>query len=429
MRDVSRYQDQYQEHDSLDAFLKSSDIVSGLHGIKHHDDVFTDALYWNQNSDVTVVCFNGAGAPAGGARPGFNGTSMFNSWKNANRANFLFLHDATIYAHDNLSLAWYSGSRDFDYQEQLEPIIRKFVGLNRPRHLIFFGVSGGGYAALKFSASFPGSITVAGNPQTNIDQYVDWAKNKYYKNCWPDPNDPQSIDTSGLRRDLVPIYRAGTRNFAYCLVNVDDAHHVDDHLIPLIEASHRHLNVRTLLRHWGTGHTASPPQFFLEFLDELVRRRRSGEIFPDVQGSRLLESRSDVSAVVQAQDHPLSVSLFAGQVRTISPLMFELPVPVKGALELTVRVSSDSADPMRVPVEFRRRGFSVDRYIYGITVTDGGFSAHINWRPGTPSKLRVYIPLDLAVDAVTFRPPEQSPVTIEEVHLVAHSFETPADDL
>lgn len=426
MRDVSKYQDHYQEHDSPDSFLKSSDIVSGLHGIKHHDDVFTDALFWNQNSDVTVVCFNGAGAPAGGVRPGFNGTSMFNSWKNANRANFLFLHDATIYAHEILTLAWYSGSRDFDYQEQLEPIIRKFVSINRPRHLIFFGVSGGGHAALNFSARFPGSIAVAGNPQTNIDHYLDWAKNKYYETCWTDPNNPQAIDTSALRHDLVQTYGAKSMNFAYCLVNIDDGHHVEDHLIPLIEASHRHLNVRTLLRHWGTGHTASPPQYLLEFFDELVHRRRSGEVFPDVKGARLLESRSDVSAVVHSQGHPLAVPLFAGQMLTTSPLTFSLPMLVKGTLELTATVKSEQGDPAMVPVEFRTRGPRADRYIYGLTVTKTGYSTRMPWRPGTPSKLRVYIPMDLAVDAVTFYPPASSPVTIEELHLVAHAFEDPS---
>lgn len=422
-RDVAKHDYEYFEFDSPERFLATDCRKTGLYSIRHAENVYTDVLYWNQKSNVTIVCFNGAGFPSDNVRPGFNGTSMFRSWRNENKANFLFIHDATLYLDSGLSLAWYGGSQDFPYQDQLEILIRKFVEVDPPHHLVFFGVSGGGHTALNYSARFPGSIAVAGNPQTNVDNYLDWAKNKYYQTCWSKPDEPGVIDNSGFLHDMVSVYARAPQNFAYCLVNVNDRHHVKDHLVPLIEAAHNTLNIRTLLRHWGKGHTACPPEFFLEFFKELIDRRRAGEVFPNVCGARLLESRDDVDAMVNHQVSPLEVTLFRGELDTAAPLFFDLPSFVNGTVELTLEVQSESDEAVSISVEFVLDHPGDGRYVYGLRPSTLGYQATMSLRPGNPSMLRTYLPTDFRATAIRFIPSPKETIRLTGAGLVAYSHE------
>lgn len=348
---------------------------------------------------------------------------MFRSWRDENRANFIFIHDATLYLDSSLGLAWYGGSRDFAYQDLLELLIRKFVAVNLPNHLIFFGISGGGHTALNYAARFPGSIAVAGNPQTNVDKYLDWAKNKYYRTCWSKRDDPGAIDNSGFLHDMVSVYAQAPQNFAYCLVNANDRHHIEDHLIPLIEAAHNTLNVRTLLRHWGKGHTACPPGFLLEFFGELIDRRRAGDVFPDVFGARLLESRDDVEAVLHHQVSPLRVALFRGELATAAPLSFDLPSFANGTVELTAKAQSESDKAVSIAVEFVSDQPSVDQYVYSLRTSARGYQVSMLLRPGNFSVLRTYLPMDFKATAIRFIPSPKETVRITSVELVAYSHE------
>lgn len=419
IRDVTKIREDYVEHSSPEAFLSVDTLVSALHGIRHRDDVYTDVIYWNSEAPITIVCFNGAGFPANGIRPGFSGTSMFREWRNQRRANFLFVHDATLYLSNDLSLAWYGGSQAFSYQSDLEQIIRRFVDHSGGSRLIFFGVSGGGHAALYYSARFPGSHAVAANPQTNIDDYQDWAKNKYYDLCWKD--DSGRLDNSSLIHDLPSVYTAGTENYAYCLVNINDHHHVQDHLAPLVEAAAPHLRVRTLLRHWGTGHTAAPPQFLIEFFEELVKGLENDTPFPPVKGSRLLESREDVAAVAATQPLPVTSRIVDGRAPLGDVHVYNLGRTINGTLEFTARLHEDADnDSERFTVELRTSR-PADSTVYGLRLTETGYEFDIVATKSVPKLIRVFLPEHVLVHAVALRPAPGTYPVVAAATIVSYS--------
>ncbi|GEM_PF-6479059 len=420
-RDISKYESDRKEFDSLDSLLRSDESASGLYSIRHRADVYTDVLFWNQQSDVTIVCFNGAGAPAGGKRPGFNGTSMFNSWKLVNKANFVFIHDATLYLHENLRLAWYIGEANFDYTNTVEGIIRHFVNATDPDHLIFFGISGGGHAALNYSTKFPGSVAVAGNPQTNIDKYESPFRDNYYKTCWVESNSPASEGDNPKNFDLTARYADGTDNFAYCLVNINDKHHVEQHLIPLIEAASRHLNVRTLIRYWGSGHAAPSPQFLLEFFDELVSRLREGSIFPAVKESRLLENKNDVYAIAKYQSSPAQQELFTGLIQGVDQAAFALNAGVTETLEVNADVEFTGHSPGKGKIELILDSNSNGQYIYGLRATSSGYESTFVFRSGGASVLRTYVPSHLVVRGIRIIFPPGENVALRRVLLTSYN--------
>ena len=419
-RDISKYKSDLKEFDSLDALLHSGENTSGLYSIRHHAKVYTDALFWNQGADVTIVCFNGAGAPAGGERPGFNGTSMFNSWKSQNKANFFFIHDATLYLHENLRIAWYVGEVNFDYVSIVESIIGHFINITNPDHLIFFGISGGGHAALNYSNKFPGSIAVAGNPQTNIDKYESPFRDNYYKTCWPRSDSPILEIGNHQKFDLAARYADGTDNFVYCLVNINDKHHIDHHLVPLIEAASKHLNIRTLIRYWGSGHTAPSPQFLLEFFDELVARRRAGELFPNVKRSRLLETSEEVHAQQDFLPRPALETLFRGRLADVTEIRFDLARTAGSTLEVRASSVSSDAAPVKAIIEFLL-GDTHDRgYVFGLRPTRDGYETTLVLRPGSEALLRTYLPEKYSVHGVRLMMPSGTDAILTELTLTSY---------
>lgn len=86
-------------------------------------------------------------------------------------ASFVALSDPTLYLDPDLKLAWYAGSSGWDLQSLLKCVLRKIATVARSNDLIFFGGSGGGFASLYCAASFPGSLALVWNPQTDIGAY------------------------------------------------------------------------------------------------------------------------------------------------------------------------------------------------------------------------------------------------------------------
>lgn len=77
----------------------------------------------------------------------------------------------TLYLDPDLKLAWYAGSSGWDLQSLLKCVLRKIATVARSNDLIFLGGSGGGFASLYCAASFPGSLALVWNPQTDIGAY------------------------------------------------------------------------------------------------------------------------------------------------------------------------------------------------------------------------------------------------------------------
>lgn len=120
-------------------------------------------------SDRLLIILNGAVARSIHPLPQFarwNWESMLNS-------NLLCVSDPTLTFHDDMPLGWFVGRRRSDAVEGLVRIARAAatrmrVGLERT---VFYGSSGGGFAAIQAAARLPAGRAVAINPQTDIAAY------------------------------------------------------------------------------------------------------------------------------------------------------------------------------------------------------------------------------------------------------------------
>src|SRR5699024_565358 len=85
---------------------------------------------------------------------------------------------------------WYAGNQQQpDLQTSLIKIISKLADDLRTERLVFFGGSGGGFAAMFFSYHFPGSLALVFNPQTKIANYSKIATRAYAQKAFGVPKD------------------------------------------------------------------------------------------------------------------------------------------------------------------------------------------------------------------------------------------------
>lgn len=101
----------------------------------------------------------------------------FNRWTWAGAGKFpghvLCIADPTLELHDDMRLGWYFGTDKHDATDELCSFIRRFaeiLGIPEEK-IVFWGSSGGGFAALALASRIEGSTAVAINAQTDALSY------------------------------------------------------------------------------------------------------------------------------------------------------------------------------------------------------------------------------------------------------------------
>src|SRR5699024_5115261 len=100
---------------------------------------------------------------------------------------------------------------------------------------IFFGGSGGGFAALYFASFFAGSLALVFNPQTDIAQYSAKAVRDFALKAFDlsaEEQDPLHGLPASVVTDLCTHYRESRPNYIAYMQNMADAEHVEKHLRP-----------------------------------------------------------------------------------------------------------------------------------------------------------------------------------------------------
>lgn len=94
------------------------------------------------------------------------------SWADNFPGHCLYIFDPTVYALP-LTLAWYCGTSDFDPAYTVARIVNDVCQSKdiQEENVFLYGSSGGGFAALRFSLFFPGSVPIAINPQIDITTF------------------------------------------------------------------------------------------------------------------------------------------------------------------------------------------------------------------------------------------------------------------
>lgn len=151
--------------------------------------------------DVLVICFHGATDRQKVTLPRFQ-----QAFDAGARAAYLSISDPTILENDNLRLGWYSGSESFPLRSILEELLLNTIAVLGPRRTLFFGSSGGGYAALLYARSVEGSVSLTVNPQTDILSYYSSHVNEYFATCWPRVTEAERA-SGPLICDMAALYK------------------------------------------------------------------------------------------------------------------------------------------------------------------------------------------------------------------------------
>ena len=95
------------------------------------------------------------------------------NWGKVLGGHVLSVCDPTLFLDDQLRLGWFVGNRTLDPMGALVRIVDRVRALTRigEGRVIFYGSSGGGFAALLAAASLPHGRAIAINPQSEIINY------------------------------------------------------------------------------------------------------------------------------------------------------------------------------------------------------------------------------------------------------------------
>ncbi|WP_278235351.1 hypothetical protein [Isoptericola sp. AK164] len=255
---------------SLDSFLSAEKISTGIQCI-NDGGLPIDMHYTSASSRTLVVVFHGAAAE-NVRLPWLIGQGVTKDIG----VSRLFISDPSLYLTPEVKLSWFAGNHaQPDLQHKLVQIVSRVAQAAGADYLVFLGGSGGGFAALKLSHAFPGSLAVPMNPQTLLERHHPTTLGKYAQHCWNGAafvDLPRNIVTS-----LPALYAQGTPNTVAYLQNDDDEFHIRNHLNPFIDSLPPDAMVGLLRRPWGERHQP-PPR-------DLVRHlmRRAAEVEGDWQ--------------------------------------------------------------------------------------------------------------------------------------------------
>lgn len=149
-------------------------------------------------------------------------------------------------------LCWYSGHEGFFSQKILPQLFKNIAEIGDFERTIFFGSSGGGYAALLYSSLFSNSIAVAAAPQTSMHKYYSGHIKRYREGCWPSlSTDEQLSDV--ICTDLCSLYSSLKPNTIIYLQSAGDQFHTRNHFAPFVDSISKVRNSRFIFHSefWG----------------------------------------------------------------------------------------------------------------------------------------------------------------------------------
>lgn len=188
-------------------------------------------LHVNPGATALVILFHGAidfskRLPPVFMRPGPELQSM---------AHCLTFSDPSLRPGIATNIAWYAGDHRCDTPRHIKTAIAAVSDALGVKRRIYHGGSGGGFAALAVSHGDPGSVVVAGAPQTRINAYHPKAVARYRAQAWPDLAADRPL-SDVVVDDVTRLYAGGCANTVIVVLSLGDRRHYLRHALPLAAA-------------------------------------------------------------------------------------------------------------------------------------------------------------------------------------------------
>ena len=284
--------------DHVEAVSKLPSGISKIrYGAGHLYIAFVD-----KGAEQTVVSFHAAVGTDGVTKPVFTGVNMLDQLD----VNGIFVSDPIL--DFGLNLGWFAGDLNRSLQIDLTALLeRHFAHRDGEVAKLFFGASGGGFAALFFGAQFPSSLVMCVNPQTNINRYWPPAVESYRDAAW----NGKPLESMPVEFDLTKTYSKEIDTTVLYLQNLGDTSHVKHHLVPFLnEAALPNRQFGLVLGEWGAGHRAPSRAILDHFLSgavgskgEWINLTFSREVENGVAASEVLRRSTAYSSVLSSTDN------------------------------------------------------------------------------------------------------------------------------
>jgi len=257
-RDVSAYAGKSVTYASVSSFM-ASEVAPGLITVQENSfDI--DVFYEPVGAETTVVIFHAALSKPDVTLPMFTGSKVTQDGP----VNRIYVSDPGLYSDPALTLAWYAGANGLPLQTILPGIIRKLVEDAGGSRLMFFGASGGGFAAMYYSRLFPESLAVAINPQTILREFPSYTLRQYTEKAFPGVAQAHVLDRV-ICSDLREPYAESFPNHVLYVQNTRDDH-TEKHLDPFWAAVGGNDRLHVKLGNWGDGHVPPPTDEIREII-------------------------------------------------------------------------------------------------------------------------------------------------------------------
>lgn len=271
---------QVSEFASVSAFLNVSQVPAGVSTIQA-DGVPIDLLVHPAASETTIVFFHGAIEPHF-TLPVLSGLGISGGLE----ANRVFVSDPSLVLDDELMLSWYAGNmHQPDLQQTLTVVLKKVAVSLGSQRVVFFGGSGGGFAALYYASQFRNSLALVFNPQTDIAKYNPRAVSDFVTKAFnmdADEHDPLSQLPVEVVSNLCDLYSRPKGTQVAYMQNLNDDAHVRSHLGPFLEAMHPETEVLLFKERWNDGHSPPPKELLSRVLNLSVTSSNFPEDFSEL---------------------------------------------------------------------------------------------------------------------------------------------------
>jgi hypothetical protein len=191
------------------------------------------------------------------------------AWGEMLPGSVLWISDPTLSLSDDISLGWYVGTREKDYTAEMANLVDRIAAdldLSRA-DIVFYGGSGGGFAALMCARHLPGASCIVVNPQINLAKHHKEHRKKLAQFFSGETNFGRVANEHPERVSILAAFpTADSLPPMVYVQNRQDKHHFDEHYAlfcqtysaPPDGGLSANGRVLTLLFEHGVGHVAEP---------------------------------------------------------------------------------------------------------------------------------------------------------------------------
>lgn len=265
-RSESKWPDRFR-YESLDEFL-ASEFQSGLHSVCVGND-FLDIYLDFSDYSTTLVSFHASVADSA-TFPVVVGERV------AREAglNLIAFSDPSIAVSPEVRLGWFLGTRSTGtLQTVLHAIVKAVITHWGSKRVVFWGASGGGFAAIDHGRNFPGSVVLAVNPRVNLkapppaplDAYLSVVLRSRSKSA------ERRYYSEFIHSDLATVVPRPL-NFTLAIYqNYEDRIYRDYQFSPFVEAISPDDKLWIARGYDGVGHQHIPRERLVDILSRLSR--------------------------------------------------------------------------------------------------------------------------------------------------------------